>query len=90
MSKILEKQYKVEGDILFYAFRYALGRQTFAPTTVIDNINNNIELFSNDGLKLFIKEISQAEEDNSLGNEKIDKPTWLNFRDYLENVINNR
>lgn len=28
----------VEEDILFYAFRYALGRRTYAAGTVVDNI----------------------------------------------------
>ena len=29
---------KVEKDILFFALEYSLGRQTFAPITVMNNI----------------------------------------------------
>lgn len=29
---------KVDREILFFAFRYALGRMSFAPSTVMDNI----------------------------------------------------
>jgi hypothetical protein len=40
----MNKKYNVDRDILFYAFRYSLGRMTFAPTTVMDNIKANINI----------------------------------------------
>ena len=65
----MDKQFTVERDILIYAMRYALGRMTFAPTTVIENIKCNIDLFSIDGLKLIIKDIDKQDDFGGYGME---------------------
>ena len=81
----MDKQFKVEKAILIYAMRYALGRMTFAPTMVIDNIKYNIDLFSADSLRQIIKDI---DEQASFGyGMDCDEETWMNFKEYLENRI---
>ena len=81
----MNKQFKVERDILFYALRYALGRQTFAPTVVIENIKENIDLFDTNDFKIIIREILQQDTDR-LGMEcDIDK--WMGFIKYLKERI---
>ncbi|HHT98249.1 MAG TPA: hypothetical protein GXZ90_10205 [Clostridiales bacterium] len=37
------KDLKIDKDMLIFGMRYALGRQTFAPTIVIENIKHNID-----------------------------------------------
>lgn len=49
-------------EILIYAFRYALGRQSIAPLVVVDYILENIDKISEWDLNLIRKEISIAIE----------------------------
>lgn len=81
----MDKVFQVERDILFFAMRYALGRMTFAPLTVIDNIKHNIDLFTAEDLKWMIKEID--EQANFGYGMDCDEKTWLGFRGYLEGKI---
>jgi hypothetical protein len=81
----MDKKYKVDRDILFYAFRYAIGRQTFAPTTVMENIKCNIKNVSVGDIKAYIREIKE-QESYGYGME-CDKRDWLSFIDYLENEL---
>lgn len=70
----------IDERILFYAFRYALGRMTYAVgdacTAVTDNLANLSEALK---IKL-IREITEAEERNALGME-MDKVLWLRLRE---------
>lgn len=81
----MDKQFQVDREILMYAMRYALGRMTFAPMTVVENIKHNIDLFSEGDLEIFIRDI---EEQESYGRQALgmncDIETWLNFKQYLK------
>lgn len=72
-----------EDFIYAAAFRYALGRATYAPTIVTEEIKAHIDEFPKHSLKLFIREIDQAA---SLGWE-CDRDTWINFRNFLEDYL---
>lgn len=76
----------VEREILIYAFRYSLGRMTFAPTNVIEAIKDNIRSISSNDIRLFMKEIKECE---SYGMD-MDKENWLSFHVYLQNILNER
>ena len=52
---------EVTTTIIFYAFRYALGRKTGAPSTICNTIISNIDLFKDWELEQFIKEIKDFE-----------------------------
>ena len=45
-----------------YAFRYALGRKTYAPSMVIETIKENIDAFDKWQLELIIKEINECKD----------------------------
>jgi hypothetical protein len=81
----MDKKYNVDREILFYAFRYSLGRQTFAPTTAMDNIKCNIKDISTGDIKAYIREIKEQEV-YGYGME-CDKRDWLNFMKYLESEL---
>ena len=87
----MEYKFEVERDVLMYAMRYAIGRQTFAPSTVVQNIKHNIHLLDNNNLKMMIRDINwhASYGENSFGMQ-CDKELWLGFREYLENIIQNR
>ena len=81
-----EKMLKVERDVLIFAFRYSLGRMSYAPYKVIETIKNNIKLISTDDIKLYIKEIKECQD---LG-ISFDEGCWLDFLAYLECELNKR
>ena len=64
-------------DMLIYAFRYALGRMTFASLTMSQIIIKNWQDISKGHQKLIQKEIKTAIDDN-LGGMEIDVNEWRN------------
>ena len=86
--EIIEAQPKV-GDveinkdfetILLCAVRYAIGRQTYMPSLVIDYITPLLPYLSEDVLKLIANEIIEHDTyEGSLGDEMIDRPYWKQF-----------
>lgn len=82
----MEKKYKVDRNILFFAFRYSLGRMSYAPGVVTNNIKANIKEISTGDIEAYIGEINECE---SYGME-MDKQHWLNFKNYLERELNQR
>lgn len=66
--------------ILLCAVRYAIGRRTYIPSLVIDYITPLLPYMSEDVLKLILNEIVQHYSyEGALGDEKIDKPYWIDF-----------
>ena len=66
--------------ILLCAVRYAIGRQTYMPSMVIDYITPLLPYLSEDVLKLIANEIIEHEAyEGGLGDEKIDRPYWEQF-----------
>lgn len=79
----MKKIFVVERDILMYALRYSLGRQTFAPITVIENIKNNIYKLNQNDIKLMIKEIKEQEHYGA----DVDTKSWMSFLSYLNKKL---
>ena len=66
--------------ILLCAVRYAIGRQTYIPSLVIDYITPLLPYLSEDVLKLIANEITEHDTyEGGLGDEKIDRPYWIDF-----------
>ena len=66
--------------ILLCAVRYAIGRRTYIPSRVIDYITPLLPYLSENTLRLIANEITEYETcEGGLGDEKIDKPYWLDF-----------
>jgi hypothetical protein len=70
-------------DILIYAFRYALGRMTYAVSTVANEIKRRAADLSPKAKALIVKEITEAESDNRLG-MKMDAEYWREVRALLD------
>ena len=67
-------------SILLCALRYAIGRQSYMPSLVIDYITPLLPYLSEDVLKLIADEIIEHYTyEGALGDEKIDKPYWEQF-----------
>ena len=74
----------MKNNILFYAFRYAILRKTYAVEDVAKEIIKNKNSLHGRTRLLIIKEIKEAEKNNLLA--EIDKKTWLNVVEELNNI----
>ena len=67
--------------ILLCAVRYAIGRQTYMPSMVIDYITPLLSHLSYNTLGLIANDITEyGKYYGGLGDDKIDRPYWLNFK----------
>lgn len=79
-----DKKNKMDSDIIFYAFRYALGRMSCAVSSVSSYIEENLEIIHTEDKKMMIKEIREAIIKGHAGDPNIDVPTWKRLSDLLE------
>lgn len=82
----MDKKLQVDRDILFFAFRYALGRSSYAPASITENIKHNIDNLSDGDLRAYIREI---EECGNLGHD-MDIRHWNEFKMYLGDQLKNK
>ena len=77
--------------ILLCAVRYAIGRRTYIPSRVIDYITPLLPYLSEDVLKLIANGITEhGAYEGGLGDEKIDKPYWIDFLQRIRLEIGGR
>jgi hypothetical protein len=76
-----EKTYMDLDDeiLLFCAFRYALGRQTYVVSTVIGKLIKEFENIDPINRKKYVQEIDEAISDNHIGSD-YDKEDWLKVK----------
>ena len=67
-------------SILVCAVRYAIGRKSYMPSMVIDYITPLLPYLSYWMLGLMAAEIIDHNCEGGLGDDKIDRPYWLNFK----------
>lgn len=80
------KNLNVDREMIIFAFRYSIGRMTFAPTIVVDNVKNNIDKITKEDMELMVREINEAKQ---LG-MRCDVAVWTSFKEYLEKEIQKR
>ena len=66
----------MNNNILFYSFRYALGRKTYAVQDVAEEIIKNKDNLDEKTKAVMISEIEAAKKKDALGME-MDKAVWL-------------
>jgi len=86
----MKKQLTYKEDILlFFAFRYSLGRCSMAPCIVSDYIIEDKKRIKSKWLKKMIKEIKEAIEDKVAGWE-MDEKMWDNLSNILKQELKER
>jgi len=91
-------KFLVESDILLYAFRYALGRKSYAPLVVFDNLRDNIKRLSDRDLNQIYDEIVYTErlqqnyntEGSNLFGDDINQKVWIELREFIGEEIEKR
>lgn len=69
-------------SILFYAFRYALGRKTYAVGIVAEELEKHADTLSPSTRETIVQEIDEAELSGSLG-MPMDADVWRRVREKL-------
>lgn len=82
----MEQKLAVTNDIMFFAFRYALGKDSEAPVLVIDTIKENISSIEDFDLRKYVREIYECRNSGMITDEAI----WLDFVDYLQEELRSR
>ena len=78
------------GTIFICAVRYCFGRQTYMPSLVQDFVCRNFKHLNDNDLQVMVDDINFAEQINQLGDERIDKPGWLKFREKINSELESR
>lgn len=73
--------------LLFCAFRYALGRQTYVVGTIADIIKANWKHMPQSRRDMFRKEIEEAIEKGYAGSVNIDVPEWLSILHMIDGDV---
>lgn len=71
------------GILAVCAIRYCHGRQTYMPDLVRSVVKNHLDEVDDNDLAVMIADCEFQEWANLYGNEKIDKPGWLTWREEL-------
>lgn len=82
----MNRYLKVDKNMLIFALRYALTRDSYAPCLVVDTIQYNISRISSNDIGVYIKDIKDACETNP----NCDKGYWQSVLAYLEGVLEER
>jgi hypothetical protein len=73
--------------ILICAVRYALGRRTYMPRLVIGYITPMLPMLSKMTLSVMEKDVMF---EGDLGDEQIDKPSWMQFLKDIQKELKKR
>jgi hypothetical protein len=76
------KTLELDTDIIIYAFRYCLGRETYSVLTMTEFLTKNWHELTPHQQSLIKREIKEADSNPGyggygLGNPNIDRPKWL-------------
>ena len=82
----MEQKLAGTNDILFFAFRYALGTSSDTPLLVIGTIKENVKKITDFDLRKYFREIYECRNSGIITDEAI----WLDFSDYLQDELRSR
>ena len=68
------------GTLAICAIRYCHGRQTYMPDLVRDIVRPRLKELSDRDLNVMIEDCNFQERMNLYGNERIDKPGWIQWK----------
>lgn len=79
----------VSEDVLFWAFRYTLGRKTYAVSQVTESITMNVSNITKQTAQKMIEEIEERDAVGGLGMD-MDAEEWRKVRDLLQKKVGGR
>ena len=80
MSNLLNSEF---GTLAICAIRYCHGRQTYMPSLVQEIVGRHLSKLSDKDLQVMINDCDFQEEMRLYGDDRIDKPGWLQWKEKL-------
>ena len=80
MSKLNQHNF---GTLAICAIRYCQGRQTYMPSLVQGIIKSHIDMVDDKDLYVMIEDCNFQERCNLYGDERIGKPGWIKWKEFL-------
>lgn len=80
MSKFNQHDF---GTLAICAIRYCHGRQTYMPSLVQEIVRSHIDKVDDRDLHVLIEDCEFQERCNLYGDDIIDKPGWLRWKEFL-------
>ena len=71
------------GTLAICAIRYCQGRQTYMPSLVQGIVMGHLKELSDKDLQIMLNDCEDQEKYNLYGDEVIDKPGWLKWKEDL-------
>lgn len=96
MSKTNNKEEKVHinkedfGTLCVCAIRYCHGRKTYMPSLVREIIQPHLEELSDKDIKVLYDDCEYQQHFDLYGDDSIDKPGWLEWKDLLKQEMEKR
>lgn len=72
------------------AIRYCQGRKTYMPALVQRIVKDNIGMITTNTLEVLIQDCKFQASMNLYGDEEIDKPGWISWKEFLITELKNR
>lgn len=72
------------------AIRYCFGRKTYMPALVQRIVKDNISMINTNTLEVLIQDCKFQASMNLYGDEEIDKPGWISWKEFLMTELKNR
>ena len=71
------------GTLAICAIRYCQGRKTYMPSMVQGIVKSHIDMIDDRDLHVMIEDCGFQERCNLYGDEMIDKPGWIKWKEFL-------
>ena len=78
------------GTLCICAIRYCQGRETYMPDLVRGIVKSHIDSISDATLDVMLNDCEFQRTMNLYGDERIDKPGWIEWEDFLKNEVDRR
>lgn len=78
------------GKLCICAIRYCHGRETYMPSLVQEICGNHLKDISDKDLRIMLDDCHFQDSMNLYGDERIDKPGWLRWREKLLKELERR
>lgn len=75
------------GTLCVCALRYCHGRQTYMPSLVQEIVKANIDKISDKDIRVMRDDCDFQQRFDLYGDTVIDKPGWIEWREFLDNEI---
>ena len=78
------------GAVINCAIRYACGRQSYMPSLVVGVVRPMLPMLNDKTIGCMERDIREAEKYGGYGDDKIDKPLWIDFLKELQALMDKR